>query len=116
MDDVDVELQFIPIEVTGTPDELDTFIGTVLDELDRLGWDEVDVTATLAQRKVIFSVFDLELEQQVKFRDALQTALQAAGAYTPGWNHGLSWGMPHPDEVVPVLPKLHLWAVGKVVA
>jgi hypothetical protein len=106
--DVDVELEFIPVDARGTADELDAFIDTVLEELDKIGWGDVDVTATLAQRRVIFSAFDVESDREsmIKFWDALRTALHAAGAATPDWNHGAN---PKDDH-------LHLWAVEKVAA
>ena len=102
--DIDVKLSFVPVCSEGTTEDLEAFLDRVMEELDNLGRDDVDYTASLAKRWVVFSAFDVEPDEETwsEFWSALRTALHAAGAATPGWPS-------HSDHQ-------NLWAVEKAPA
>lgn len=83
--DLNVELSFVGPD-GATDDGFERFLEAVLDELDKIGRDDVEVTASLAKRTAIFTVFEGDAEPSVdKLLSDARTALHAANCNTKGW-------------------------------
>lgn len=67
-------------------DTFEEFLDLVLDELERIGRDDVDLSASLSNRVATFTVFGDGSEPEIdKFFADVRTALHAANCATPGW-------------------------------
>ncbi|MDF9877460.1 hypothetical protein [Cellulosimicrobium cellulans] len=74
-------------DAAGSDDQFEEFLDSVLDELDKIGRDDVDLSASVTQRKATFTVFGADDEDPEidKFLSDLRTALHAAHCITDGW-------------------------------
>ncbi|MBB2921281.1 hypothetical protein [Cellulomonas cellasea] len=83
--DINVELTFVSPEGS-TDEDFEAFLECVIEELENIGRDDVELSASLANRSAIFTVFGTEELPSVDSVLAdLRTALHAANCHTAGW-------------------------------
>lgn len=86
--DIDLELAFVSHPDNSTDDDFERFLESILDELAKIGRDDIAVTASLTARTASFTVFEGDAEPSVDdFLAAVRTALHAANCGTPGWEN-----------------------------
>lgn len=84
---VDLMVEFVTAPADSTDTDFEGFLDQVLEELDKIGRDDIDVSASLAKRVVTFTVFGTDDADPSTddFLAAVRTALHAANCETPGW-------------------------------
>lgn len=69
-----------------TDEEFEDFLDCVLEELDNIGRDDIELTASLAKRTAVFTQFPTDEHSSLDaFTSAVRTALHAAHCATQGW-------------------------------
>ncbi|KRD36794.1 hypothetical protein ASE27_10080 [Oerskovia sp. Root918] len=74
-------------DADGSDEQFEDFLDSVLDELEKIGREDIDFSASITQRKATFTVFGAdEADPEIdKFHSDLRTALHAAHCITEGW-------------------------------
>lgn len=71
---------------TATDDDFEAFVDQVVEELEKIDREDIDVTATLSRRVIVFTLFSEDDEPSTDaFLTAVRTALDAIPCGTPGW-------------------------------
>lgn len=84
--DIDLELAFVSRPANSTDQDFEAFLESILDELAKIGRDDIAITASLAARTASFTAFGGDGEPSFDtFLAAVRTALHAANCATPGW-------------------------------
>lgn len=84
--DVNLRVQFVGFPPAATDDDFEEFLELVIDELERIGRHDIEMTASLASKNAVFTVFGSEATPSVDTMLAdVRTALHAASCATPGW-------------------------------